>query len=60
MVIYPKDIERITGKKTRAAYNYFNMIKGKLGKGDSDLLSVDEFCTVTGFNREKVEEYIID
>jgi hypothetical protein len=59
IVIYPKDIERMTGKKERAARKYLQTIKTKLGKEKADLISIDEFCEVTGFKPEKVAPYLI-
>ena len=59
LVVYPKDIERITGKRERAARKYLQTIKTKLGKNKSDLISIDEFCEVTGFKVEKVAVYLI-
>lgn len=59
IVVYPKDIERITGKKERAARKYLQTIKEKLGKDSKDLVSIDEFCEVTGFKLEKVAAYLV-
>ena len=60
LVVYPKDIERITGKKERTARKYLQEIKAKLGKSKTDLVSIDEFCEVTGFKLEKVAVYLVD
>lgn len=59
LIIYPKDIERMTGKKERAARKYLQGIKIKLGKASSELLSIDEFCEATGFKIEKVASFMI-
>jgi hypothetical protein len=53
IVIYRKNIERISGKKERATRKCLQTIKEKLGKDSNDLVAIDEFCEVSGFKLEK-------
>jgi len=59
LVIYPKDIVRMTGKEQRSARQFLQNIKTKLGKTKADLVSIDEFCQVTGFKLEKVAPFLV-
>ena len=57
--IYPKDVQRITGKTYRQARLYLNKIKTKLNKEPHQLLSIEEFCDYTGLKIEHVTPCII-
>lgn len=59
LVIYPKDIQRMTSKKERAARKFLQDVKTKLGKSKTDLVSIDEFCEATGFKEESVAKFLI-
>jgi hypothetical protein len=58
--IYPKDIQRITGKSYRQSTRILNQIRMSLRKPKSSLVSVEEFCEYTGLKYEHVIEVIID
>jgi len=47
MIIYPKDIEHITGKSGRSARRVMAAIRRTLGKEKHQYLSVHEFCKYT-------------
>jgi hypothetical protein len=57
--IYPKDIERITGKSYRQSTRIFNNIKAEFNKPKNSLVSIEEFCQYTGLKFEHIQEYII-
>lgn len=59
LCIYPKDVQRITGKSERYSRDLINKIKTALGKQPHQVLSVEEFCTYIGLNYEAVKEQII-
>ncbi|MDX2190775.1 MAG: hypothetical protein SFY32_13010 [Bacteroidota bacterium] len=59
LIVYPKDIQRMTGKQERASRKYLQTIKAKLGKAPTDLLSIDEFCQATGFKIETVATFMV-
>lgn len=58
--IYPKDIQRITGKSYRQSIRILNQIRKSLRKANNSLVSIDEFCEYTGLKYEHVIEVIID
>ncbi|WP_413998130.1 hypothetical protein ACMDB5_10055 [Flavobacterium sp. W1B] len=57
--IYPKDIQRITGKSYRYARLLQIEIKKQLNKQDHQLISIDEFCSYTGLKLEQVQPLIV-
>ena len=52
--IYPKDIQRITGKSYRQSTRILNEIRKSLRKSKNSLVSIEEFCLHTGLNIEHV------
>jgi hypothetical protein len=58
--IYPKDIQRITGKSYRQSTRILNEIRKSLRKPKNSLVSVEEFCECTGLKYEHVIDTIID
>ncbi|MFK7001499.1 hypothetical protein V3470_10500 [Flavobacterium oreochromis] len=57
--IYPKDIERITGKSYRQSTRIFNKIKEEYNKPKNSLVSIEEFCQFTGLKIEHIQEHIV-
>ncbi len=58
--IYPKDIQRITGKSYRQSIRILNEIRKSLRKPKNSFVSIDEFCEYTGLKYEHVVGTIID
>ena len=58
--IYPKDIQRITGKSYRQSIRILNEIRKSLRKPKNSLVSIEEFCEYTGLKIEEVRGAIID
>ncbi len=56
--IYPKDIQRITGKSYRQSARLLQKIREDLNKTQNNLISVDEFCNYTGLKYEVVINHI--
>ena len=56
--IYPKDIERITGKSNRSSQRLLAQIRNHCQKSEKQLVSVEEFCRFTGLDIEHVKLYI--
>lgn len=52
--IYPKDVQRITGKTYRQARLYLIKIKSHLNKEPHQFISIDEFCEFSGLKKEHV------
>lgn len=45
IIIYPKDVQILTGKSYRQSLRLFKKAKAYFGKSKHDLLSYEEFCT---------------
>ncbi len=60
MIIYPKDVQRITGKSNRYGRQLLNKIKTQLSKEPHQFVSVEEFCQFTGLASEQVIQYLND
>ncbi len=58
--IYPKDVQRITGKSERYGRKLLNKIREALSKEPHQFVSVEEFCEFTGLSSEVVDRYITD
>ncbi|SMG35119.1 hypothetical protein SAMN05661096_02300 [Marivirga sericea] len=59
-VIYPKDIQRITGKSERTGRRLLEKIRERRGKEKHQLITVSEFADYTGIDAETVHEYLTD
>ncbi|WP_072945710.1 hypothetical protein [Flavobacterium granuli] len=57
--IYPKDIQRITGKSYRQSIRLMQKVKQDLNKLENEFLTIEEFCSCTGLKYEQVEHLII-
>lgn len=60
LCIYPKDIQRITGKSERYSRDLIHKIKKSLNKSEHQMLSVQEFCIYIGLSPDAVREFITD
>lgn len=58
LCIYPKDIQRITGKSYRQSTRLLQKLKLDSNKDKNSLVSVEEFCDYTGLKYEHVEPHI--
>jgi len=52
--IYPKDVQRITGKSYRYARLLLIEIRRELKKEEHQFLTIEEFCQYKGLNIELV------
>ncbi|OOG69974.1 hypothetical protein [Flavobacterium sp. A45] len=57
--IYPKDVQRITGKSYRYARLLLIDIKKQLKKQEHQFISIEEFCLYTGLKLEQVLPLIV-
>lgn len=60
MVIYTKDIQRITGKTERYSRKVLKKIKTKYGKLKHQHVSLAELCEYFGLKIEEVARYLND
>jgi hypothetical protein len=58
VIIYPKDIQRITGKSERYGRKLIRDIKSHLKKDDHQLITIEEFSTFTGIDQELINPFI--
>ena len=58
VVIYPKDVENITGLGDRAARKLIQNIKSGLGKSKTMFVTVNEFCLCTGIHEELIKDFL--
>ncbi len=60
LCIYPKDIQRITGKSYRQSIRLLQKIRKDLNKLENEFVSVEEFCNYTSLKHEQVITLIVD
>ena len=58
--IYPKDVQRITGKSERTRRRLLQKIKNELGKQEHQFVTVEEFAQYSGISAEVVQKYVTD
>ena len=59
VVLYPKDVENITGRSERTARNLIQKIKMARGKSKNEFVTVKEFCAYTGIEEELIKEFLV-
>ena len=60
IIIYPKDVQRITGKSDRYGRLLLNKIRQQLSKEPHQFVSVEEFCQFTGLVPDQVTSFLND
>jgi hypothetical protein len=60
IVIYAKDVENITGRKSRAARKLLHRIREQNQKPKDAFVTVKEFCSFTGIDEKEVKEFLLD
>jgi hypothetical protein len=58
--IYPKDIQRITGRSERYGRKLLNDIRNYFGKKSYQFVTIKEFVEYSGIEEEIVNKYLID
>lgn len=56
VVIYPQDVERLTGRSASFSRKLIAKLKKELGKTPKQFITVDEFCTFSGLSKESIIE----
>ena len=59
LCIYPKDVQRITGKSERYGRMLLLKIRENLNKEDHQFISIEEFCLYTGLKVDQVQPLLI-
>ena len=60
IIIYAKDVERITGRKRRTCYAILQKIKFFCNKQRNDLVTIKEFCQFMNIEEEIVKDFLAD
>jgi len=60
LCIYPKDIQRVTGKSYRQSIRLLQKIRKHLNKLENEFVSIEEFCQYTSLKYEQVMNLIVD
>ena len=58
--IYPKDIQRITGRSERYGRKLLSDVKNYFGKESYQFVTIKEFVEYSGIEEEIVNKYLID
>lgn len=58
-VIYPKDIQIITGRSERYCHTLINKIRHFYRKQSHQYVTLDEFSAFSGIPIEQIEQYIL-
>ncbi len=58
--IYPKDVQRLTGKSEKSGRRLLKKIREELGKEDHQFITTEEFAKYTGINKETINQYLLD
>jgi hypothetical protein len=56
--IYPKDVQRITGRSERYGRALLAKIKLEYNKSEHQFVTVEDFCRYTGLKTEQVYPFI--
>jgi hypothetical protein len=59
LCIYPKDVQRITGKSERYGRMLLNKIKEYFEKEEHQFVTVEEFCLYTGIKKDEVILFLV-
>jgi hypothetical protein len=57
-VIYPKDVQLITGKSERYGQDLLTKIREHYNKEPHQFITIYEFCEFSGIPLEEVEKYL--
>ncbi len=60
VVVYPKDVQRITGRSERFGRQLIREIKEKLNKRPNQFVTVTEFSEHSGIGIEEVKKGLVD
>lgn len=58
IVIYPKDVENITGRRGRTTRKLLQKIREALGKKPHEFVTIKEFCLFTGISEDLVKDFL--
>ena len=59
LCVYPKDVQRITGKSERYGRMLLLKIKERFNKEEHQFISIEEFCMYTGLKVDQVQSLLV-
>lgn len=59
LCVYPKDVQRITGKSERYGRMLLLKIRESFNKEDHQFISIEEFCSYTGLKIDQVQALLL-
>ena len=60
IIVYPKDVQRITGRSEKYGRILLKKIKQEFSKKDHQFVTVEEFSQYTGLSTEVIQRFIVD
>ncbi len=58
VVLYPKDVENITGRRGSTARKLIQKIREALGKSKDEFITIKEFSYFTGIDEELIKDFL--
>jgi len=58
VVLYPRDVENITGRRGRTARKLIQKIRDTLGKSKDEFITIKEFSLFTGIDEELIKDFL--
>lgn len=58
VVLYPRDVENITGRRGRTARTLLNKIRTALGKSKDEFITIKEFALFTGIDEDLIKDFL--
>ena len=59
LCVYPKDVQRITGKSERYSRMLLQKIKEKFEKEEHQFVSIEDFCNYTVLKQEHAQPLLL-
>ena len=60
IIIYPKDVENITGRAYRTACTMIQNVRKAFGKTRQQLITISEFAMYMGIEEELIKDFLAD
>ena len=60
VVIYPKDVQRLTGKSEKTSRELFKKIKKFKAKAQHQFVSIEDFAEFTGISIDLIKQHLTD
>jgi pyridoxine 5'-phosphate synthase PdxJ len=58
VVLYPKDVENITGRRGSTARRLIQRIREALGKSKHEFITIQEFSLFTGIDEDLIKDFL--